>query len=867
MRASIKYRSNYILKQIWLFVKIILVSGTLQAQSIEALQTQLAATPKSTQKVDLYNNLAGLYWDINFEIANAYTDSAFQLASSLNYARGLTEVKANLGLSNFAKDQYRSAIAYFNEAYKEAVEMGNKELANKINLLKINHYVLMGNYRLASEEFKKFEKDFEPGSRAYATYLASYGRLKYLQGYIHEAELPLLNSLKIRIDSNYRGNLSSVNMMLAKVKISQSDYLLARKYLLEAEKYALEDQQIYWLANVYVETADYYLNLGKFDSASLNLEKALSIYQDAEFNHGIMMVNQKYTDLYISKINYIEALSYALDALKIAEHLEVKKTRAELYNSLAWIHKDERNFQTGIEYIEKALTLHREMGDKKGEAATLNTLGNIYNLRGEYDQALENLSLSLQLRREIGYSRGESSSLFNIGLIKQKLGNYAAAKDYYQQSLDINLGLGLISELAYEYNALASIAIIEGDIKTATKYLESASETIQQYPNDYSLSRTYELYAQVYEAQGRYADAFQSLKHHKALADSLFNVEKSKLILSMQSSSELEAKENEIALLNANYLAQDAKIRQQSILIYSISAGLLLLSIIAYVILLYSRSKTKANRMLIKFNEEISEQKENLKEANDKIYRINQKLEALVRERTAKLRTAYHELDTFFYKSSHDFRRPLTTFMGLAEVAKVTVKDEQALILFEKVNETAKSLDKMLAKLQSISYVGSQELVFKEVFFRGIVESIISAMEDEIRSKNLNITYEFNTSGPFKSYPLYISLILENLIENAIYFQAADKPHIHISTRNLGDNYIEIKVHDNGSGIPLEFQPKIFDMYFRASERSKGNGLGLYIVKKAVDRLKGSITVESAYGQGTTFTVKLPYNQVEVSIV
>ncbi len=102
------------------------------------------------------------------------------------------------------------------------------------------------------------------------------------------------------------------------------------------------------------------------------------------------------------------------------------------------------------------------------------------------------------------------------------------------------------------------------------------------------------------------------------------------------------------------------------------------------------------NREIHEQKEEIEAQSEELIESNETISRVNARLEEKVEARTTELKQAYTELDTFFYRSSHDFRRPLTTFMGLAEVAKITVKDNVALELFEKINETARNLDKML---------------------------------------------------------------------------------------------------------------------------------------------------------------------------
>jgi signal transduction histidine kinase len=69
-----------------------------------------------------------------------------------------------------------------------------------------------------------------------------------------------------------------------------------------------------------------------------------------------------------------------------------------------------------------------------------------------------------------------------------------------------------------------------------------------------------------------------------------------------------------------------------------------------------------------------------------------------------------------------------------------------------------------------------------------------------------------------------------------------------------------LEVEDNGQGIGEQYQPMIFDMYFRGNDRSKGNGLGLYIVKKAVEKLNGTVSFTSSFGQGTVFSIDLPAN-------
>jgi len=296
-----------------------------------------------------------------------------------------------------------------------------------------------------------------------------------------------------------------------------------------------------------------------------------------------------------------------------------------------------------------------------------------------------------------------------------------------------------------------------------------------------------------------------------------------------------------------------SRINQQRVIIFSGVAVLLLAFAASYAFYNNYRNAARLNRNIQEKNEEIQAQAEELHSSNQMILQINQSLEQLVEYRTAELKQAYKELDTFFYRSSHDFRRPLTTFMGLAEVAKIAVKDEQALHLFEKVNDTARSLDKMLVKLQSVSDVGATNLIHKEIFFSDIFELASEGLQDEIKQKNIRLSTEIHMKEKFYSYPALLKIITENLLENAVTFSESGSEVWLKAYSEQGKVCLEVK--DNGIGIDPEYQDKIFDMYFRANERSKGNGLGLYIVKRMVEKLRGEIKMISKPGAGTAVII------------
>jgi signal transduction histidine kinase len=102
-----------------------------------------------------------------------------------------------------------------------------------------------------------------------------------------------------------------------------------------------------------------------------------------------------------------------------------------------------------------------------------------------------------------------------------------------------------------------------------------------------------------------------------------------------------------------------------------------------------------------------------------------------------------------------------------------------------------------------------------------------------------------------------LNAIVQNLIENAIKYSSTESPYVQINVRREG-GWVILEVEDNGQGIPDQHQARIFEMFYRATQQATGTGLGLYILKRSVDKLKGTVDIKSKEGVGSTFTVKLP---------
>jgi signal transduction histidine kinase len=143
-----------------------------------------------------------------------------------------------------------------------------------------------------------------------------------------------------------------------------------------------------------------------------------------------------------------------------------------------------------------------------------------------------------------------------------------------------------------------------------------------------------------------------------------------------------------------------------------------------------------------------------------------------------------------------------------------------------------------------------------KIDFPTLVNDCIGSHKYHENFMNINFITDIEEVD-FRSEWAFINTILQNLIENAIKYSQPLEPFVKISVKKR-NAFTQISVVDNGQGIDETHQAKIFDMFYRANERIKGSGLGLYILKRAVERLNGTIELKSKLNEGSTFVVTLP---------
>lgn len=218
------------------------------------------------------------------------------------------------------------------------------------------------------------------------------------------------------------------------------------------------------------------------------------------------------------------------------------------------------------------------------------------------------------------------------------------------------------------------------------------------------------------------------------------------------------------------------------------------------------------------------------------------------------------ELDTFVYRASHDLRGPISSLLGLYQIVQYEIKDEKSLAFFEMFNKQILRLNEIILALINLTKIKENKSGQVQINFMDIINDAIDSFRHLKEFSNIQFKIKVNVKKEFMSDKGMITTILQNLVENAIkYSKRNSVATVDILVESHPNRLLTIKVEDNGIGIADDIQVRVFDMFFRGNEISRGSGLGLYILKNAVDKLKGKITLKSKENVGTTFIIELPY--------
>jgi signal transduction histidine kinase len=237
---------------------------------------------------------------------------------------------------------------------------------------------------------------------------------------------------------------------------------------------------------------------------------------------------------------------------------------------------------------------------------------------------------------------------------------------------------------------------------------------------------------------------------------------------------------------------------------------------------------------------------------------INHYSENEIMRKNELLSKTNQELDRFVYSASHDLKAPLSSMQGLIEIAQRTDDPEEVKLCLKMMKDRIHSLDSFI--LEIIDYSRNSRLEVKKDKFNLL--NLAMEVADNLRYaegfEDIYIKYDIPKEMEIEGDRARLKVVLNNLVGNSFKYHDPLKQNPFIEIRATKKKDLKIDIIDNGMGIAQEHTSKIFDMFYRASEKSKGSGLGLYIVKETIQKMSGSIKVESELGQTTKFSILLP---------
>lgn len=270
------------------------------------------------------------------------------------------------------------------------------------------------------------------------------------------------------------------------------------------------------------------------------------------------------------------------------------------------------------------------------------------------------------------------------------------------------------------------------------------------------------------------------------------------------------------------------------------------------------KERGDAQRKLLEFNENLenmvqertkalNEEINTRKDAEEKIVRTNQEL--------SKRNT---ELDNFVYSVSHDLRAPIASVLGLINLAKkdkdISMKD----MYLEMINKSALQQDDFIKEILDQSRNSRLEVKREEILFEPLIDETFTQLRFATSTgQSVEKIIRIEQQQPFFSDRWRLKVILNNIISNAIRYRNGKDPVITVDVV-INKNRATVAIQDNGKGIEKDHLPNVYKMFYRATDDGPGSGLGLYIVKEAIDKLNGHIEIESEVGKGTLVKLAIP---------
>ena len=540
----------------------------------------------------------------------------------------------------------------------------------------------------------------------------------------------------------------------------------------------------------------------------------------------------------ISGLNDKAMKSY-LEALELFEVTGDQKWLSNIHSNIGTMFLNKGDLDQAQKEQDIALSIRQKAGYYKGISGIFNSLGNIQDMRENADSSLYFYTLALDSSASEVNPYNRALYLGNIGNSYGSLQQYDKCLKFNRAALRLHLQMGLTLQSSRDYHNIGEAYFLQDKLDSAKFYLKKAyqaADSSNYHMVKYVASKQL---IKVFRKQGAFEEALNWSEIAFEEKDSLHQNQIYDESRQLEMSYRVEQQEREVQFEQETALLQkDEQIKRQRILNISMGLGIFLLAGFGFVVSKRYREKKQVNALLEKT---VAERTKALRETNTKLTdEVSQK------EKASKT------LNTFIYRSSHDLKGPLTSILGLVNVAK---KDNSESEYIDMIASKTKQLDAVLQQLIDKVEVDSRTPQHIVTEWKSIWDELHTELNEKSGAEKLAIECNITSETKFNTDPVLLKLALRQILINAIDF---NKPTGFIKVDAKSDKgKWTISIQDNGVGIPPSEQPKVWEMFYRGSNGASGAGLGLYLAKEAALKMGAQISLESEEDKGTTVSLEL----------
>lgn len=573
----------------------------------------------------------------------------------------------------------------------------------------------------------------------------------------------------------------------------------------------------------------------------------------------ISKVNSLLDEAYECRVNNLKrSIELGEEALTLSRDLSNDSMIAKSLSQLSLFHMIVGDFDLSINMANEAIDYFQELKNEKGIADAKYTIAGALYKTNDFHRGLNYLIDCHATYKKLEDYHNLGRVQKSMGTIYEYFGDTKSAKEIYQDAIVSGEKAGDLNLQSNAFNPLSGIYLNQGKIDKAMEIIEESirmkEETDDIRGLAFALYGRGKIYTQTKEFDKAEKDLLESIRIHEEMGETLgWAMSHHKLGALYIHMDRLE----------------DAKDTLVKALEYSNKNKIILIKFRANLLLHDIAKKEGDLELALKYLKQYVEEKESV--INDRTakviegYDVINKMQALELEAQAQKEKAdiiekkNIELDSFFYRISHDLKGPITSMMSLGYVAKFEIKDDAALKFFEEYDTQSTRLNNILDELLKLTKMSFNADSKEPIDFEKIINDCISSYK---YLENFDkVAFKVNVQDfAFKAEWALVNSIIQNLIENGIKYARLEDNTPEILMEVASDNeVVTIKATDNGIGMSEETVDKIFSMFFRVNRTIEGTGLGLHILKRAVEKLGGSVDVKSELERGSTFTITLPH--------